>query len=141
MKRILAVALVTLIGFSGSLRAAALDPSTISADAKWFASVDVDAMRQTKVVQHIHDQLMKHEQVKKILDKVKDATGMDLQKDLHGITVYGTKFEPHLGVLVVYAHADRKKVLELIEKHNDLETKKIGDVEMYRWTEKHDGHE
>ncbi len=140
MKRILAVALVSLIGLCGSLRAAPLDPSTISADAKWFVHVDVDAVHQSKVVQHIHEEVMKHDQAKKMLDKVKEMTGMDPEKDLHGVTVYGTKFEPHSGVLIVYAHADHKKIVALIERHDDVSTKKDGDVEMYRWTERHGGH-
>jgi hypothetical protein len=141
MKRMLAVALVSLVGFCGSLRAAPLDPSTISADAKWFVHVDIDAVRQSKVVQHIKEEALKHDQVKKMLDKVTEMTGMDPQKDLHGVTVYGTKFEPHSGVLIVYAHADHKKIMDLIERHKDLETKKDGDTEMYRWTEHHGDHE
>ncbi len=141
MKRMLAASLVMIVGFCGVSRAAPLDPSTIAADAKWFVSVDLDAAHQSKVVEHVHEQILKHERAKEMLAKIEAATGMDPHKDLHGVTVYGTKFEPHSGVLIVYAHADHDKIMDLMKKHHEIKTTKEGQTEVYSWTEHHGKHE
>ena len=119
-------ALVLAWGVSGICQAAPLEPSTVSAHAKWLIHVDFDGMRESKVVQHIHKELMKHEKFQKCLEKVKDMTGMDVEKDLHGLTVYGDSFKPHEGVMIVYAHADRSKLVDLMKKAPATRPRKKG---------------
>lgn len=136
MNRILAVVAVALVWGAGSVgRAAPLDPSTVAADAKWLVHVDVDALRDSKVVKHAHDEIMKHDIVKTVLVMIKEATGCDLEHDIHGATAYGTGFKPHAGVLIVYAHADREKLVNLMQTRPDFKTSKDGDLDLYSWTE------
>ncbi len=143
MKRLLAIAAAATLfwagvfGAAGISRAAPLDPSTVAADAKWLVHVDVDALRDSKVVRHAHDEVMKHDIVKTVLAMIKEATGCDLEHDIHGATAYGTGFKPHAGVLIVYAHADREKLANLMKTRPDFKTSKDGDLELYSWTESH----
>jgi hypothetical protein len=136
MKRLLAVFALTLIwNAGGNCRAGAIDPGSVAADAKWLVHIDFDALRESKVAQHAHEEILKHERAKEILAKVQDMTGMDPQKDLHGLTAYGAGFKPHSGVLIVYAHADRDKLLALMKSRPDFKTTSADDLELYSWTE------
>ncbi len=142
MKRMLAAAVMaTACGFGGVGQAAPLDPATVSADAKWLIHVDFDAAHESKVVNRIHDEALQHEGAKKMLAKIQDAVGMDPHKDIHGVTLYGTNFKMHSGVLIVYAHADHEKVIALLKKHSDYKVSKEGDVEVHSWTEHHGEHQ
>ena len=138
MKQLLAIVALVWIGSgTGICRAAPLDPSTVAADAKWLVHVDFDALRESKVFQHARDEIMKHDMAKTVLAMIKEATGADLERDIHGATVYGNGFKPHAGVLIVYAHADREKLVNLMKTRPDFKTRTDGDLEFYSWTESH----
>ncbi len=128
-----AIALVA--GTSAAVRGAPLDPGAVSAAAKWLVHIDFDALRESKVGQHAREELMKHDLAATVMGMIKEATGMDLDKDLHGATAYGTGFKPHAGVLIVYAHADREKLVGLMKTRPNFKETKEGDVELYSWTE------
>jgi len=126
---------------AGSLvaaKAAPLDPSDIAAGAKWFVHVDFDAARASKVGERIHEEALKHEQVKTALAKIQNELGLDLEKDLHGATLYGTSFTPHNGVLIVFATADKAKFMAHLKAKPDFMALKTEDGErtLYTWTEK-----
>jgi hypothetical protein len=136
MKRLLACAAVALIwGAGGVCRAGSLDPGTVAADAKWFVHLDFDALHESKVAQHAREELLKRPRVKEILAKVQEATGMDLEKDLHGLTAYGNGFKPRSGVVIAYAHFDRDKVVALMKTRPDFKSTSDDDLELYSWTE------
>jgi hypothetical protein len=132
---IAAMALVASIG--AAVEAAPLDPSTVSADAKWLVHVDFDALRDSKVAQHARDEIMKHDIAATVIGMIKETSGMDVEKDLHGATAYGSGFKPHAGVLIVYAHADREKLVNLMKTRPDFKTTQERDIELYSWTESH----
>src|SRR5260221_1845871 len=138
MKRLLAIIALVWIGSgTGVCRAAPLDPSTVAADAKWLVHVDFDALRESKVFQHARAEIMKRDIANTALAMIKEATGADLEKDIHGATVYGSGFKPHAGVLIVYAHADREKLVNLMKTRPDFKTSKEDDLELYSWSESH----
>jgi hypothetical protein len=136
MKRLLAVAALALIcGPNGICRAGAIDPGSVAADAKWLVHIDFDALRESKVAQHAREEILKRPRVKEILAKVQEASGMDLQKDLHGVTAYGNGFKPHSGVVIAYAHIDRDKLVALMKTRPDFKSTTDDDLELYSWTE------
>jgi hypothetical protein len=136
MKRLLAFAVMALIwGAGGVGRAGSLDPGTVAADAKWLVHIDFDALRESKVAQHAREEILKRPRVNEILAKVQEATGMDLQKDLHGLTAYGNGFKPRTGVVIAYAHVDRDKLVALMKTRPDFKSTSDDDLELYSWTE------
>jgi hypothetical protein len=153
MKRMLAMlaAAVVVVLFWGSAvipaQAAPLEPAAVAAGAKWFVHIDFDDARVSKVGEYIRAKALKDEHVKKELAKLHDELGFDPQKDLHGATLYGTDFTPHTGVLIVYAMADKDKLMaHLKSKHDFIALKTAdGDHDLYTWTEhmgsKNKGHE
>jgi len=137
MKRLLAVFAGALVWGSTlvSTQAAALVPSDVASAAKWMVHIDFDAARSSKIGEHAITQARENEKVQKGLEKMHDELGMDLQKDLHGATLYGTDFTQHTGVLIVYAVADKEKVVGFLKTRPDFAESKDGEHEMYSWTE------
>jgi hypothetical protein len=122
---------------TATAQAAPLDASSVAAGAKWVVHVDFDAARDSKVGQHIREKALSDERVKKGLAKLHDELGFDPEKDLHGATLYGTDFTPHTGVLIVYAVADKDKLMSHLKSKKDFITLKTddGSNELYTWTE------
>lgn len=146
MKRLLAVSLALVAAglvWSNAARravAAPLDAADVAAHAKWLAHIDLDAMRDSKIGEHVRSQALKNEQVEKGLEKMRDDLGLDFQKDVHGATVYGTDFTPRSGVLVLYATLDKEKILGALKSKPDFTESKADDgQDLYSWTEKMGG--
>jgi hypothetical protein len=128
-------AIALIASMINAVRAAPLDPSTVSAGAKWIVHIDFDALRESKVAEHVREEMMKHDLAATVMGMIKEATGIDPNKDLHGATAYGTGFKPHAGVLIVYAHADREKLVGLMKTRPDFKETKEGDLHLYSWRE------
>ena len=139
MKRILAITAGALIFAAAacSAQAAPLEPATIAANAKWFVHIDFDALRESKIGAYIHEKATRDEHVQKMEAKLKEKIGLDLHKDLHSATLYGTTFAPHTGVLIVYAHADGKKFMADLKSKPDFIALKTADGkhDIYSYTE------
>src|SRR4030042_680871 len=109
---LLTVALV--LGFGSVGPAEPLDRRQVSADAKWFAHIDVDAAKAAKVAQRIYDDWLSNEEAKRALQAVRAAIGINLLEDLQSVTFFGTRFVPESSVVIVRAKVDRELLLRLL---------------------------
>ncbi len=133
-----AAALVLTFGLSaglGTANAAPLDPSHVSADAKWLVHIDFDAAHQSKVADNIREHILEHEKAKEALAKLKDELDMDPHQDLHGATLYSSNFKPQHGVLIIYAKANKEKLIANLKKKDDFSESTDGGNTFYSWTE------
>ena len=93
--RVLGVTTAILLGLSATATAGPLDLKQVSAEAKWIVHFDVDAMRESTLVQRVYDKCV--DQWPAAEQRLREATdlvehlGLDLTRDLHGLTAYGTK--------------------------------------------------
>jgi hypothetical protein len=127
-----ALALLAAVG-----QAAPFESKNIAADAKWVVHVDVDAVRESSVVQKAFETcpLLKNDSGKHF-DMIRDKIGVDLRTDLHGITVYGPDTDKTHGVAIVFATVNKKLLLEKAAKATDHKVTKHGEVEIHSWTQK-----
>ncbi len=133
--RLLRVAVAIVLGFATVVQAEPLDLKQVSADAKWVAHVDVDAIRASTVAQKAYQQcLEKHKDAEKHLAKVREKLGMDPTKDLHGVTFYGKQLKKHTGVVIVQANADRKHLLAKVKEAPDYRAVTYGSHKLHTWT-------
>ena len=132
----LAVALVLSIPAT-SAQAAPLEAADVAAGAKWLVHIDFDAARDSKLGEHFIAKALETEHAKKGLEKLHDELGIDPRKDVHGATAYGTDFTRHTGVLVIYATADKEKLLSHLKSKPDFAESKSanGAHDVYSWTE------
>ena len=128
-----ALALFAAVG-----QAAPLESKNVAADAKWVVHVDVDAVRDSHVVQKafetcpfLKDDSGKH------FDMIRDKMGVDLRKDLHGITLYGRDTDKTHAVAIVFATVNQKLLLDKAEKATDHKVTKHGEIDIHSWTQKH----
>jgi hypothetical protein len=136
--RIVGIALVALLGLTAIARSEPIELKQVAVDAKWLVHVDVDAMRESIVVQKAYHKAMEIcKDAQKHFDKVRETIGLDLKKDLHGITIYGKDLDRHHGVVIVHADVNQKLLLEKAQKAPEHKVTKYGAYEIHSWTHKH----
>ena len=129
------LAITLALGFRSLVYAEPLDRREISADAKWMAHIDLDAARAAKLVQEVYNEAISHDAAKRRLDALQRAVGMDLARDLHSISVYGTRFVPQAGVVIIRAKFDQARLLGLLKRAPDRKTSSHGKHELHTWAD------
>ena len=69
--------------------AAPFQSKNIAADAKWVIHVDVDGVRDSTIVKKAFATCPILKNSGMIFDMIRDKIGVNLRKDLHGVTLYG----------------------------------------------------
>jgi hypothetical protein len=119
-----------------------LDFKTVSADAKWVAHVDVDAMRTSTLVQKMYLLVVQEcNDLDPQMAKLRAEWGLDPRIDLHGMTLYGPQFGEPKGILIIYANVDRKKLEGKASAAKDHKTAAYGPYEIHVWTETRHGQQ
>jgi hypothetical protein len=127
------------LGMVGTADAAPLNLKQVSADAKWIAHLDVDAMRDSVVVkkgyEHCKDQF---KAIGEQLAEIRTACQVfDPTTDLHGLTFYGTQYTQDAGVAIIHAKFSDSVLQFLREKVQQLPDFALshhGDYELFTWT-------
>tara|TARA_Y100000588_G_scaffold126259_1_gene138330 strand:- start:69 stop:1037 length:969 start_codon:yes stop_codon:yes gene_type:complete len=107
--------LLLLILPLAAINAAKVQSGHIASDSKWMIHIDMDAFMGSELGQNAMEQGRKLTEEQ--LESIQEMFGIDLEKGLHGATAYGNGDSKN-GVLVVYADADQKKLLNFA-KSND----------------------
>ncbi len=127
-----ALALLAAVG-----QAAPLDSKNVAANAKWVVHVNVDAVRDSHVVQKAFETCPRLKDSGKHFDMIRDKIGVDLRKDLHGITLYGLDSDKTHAVAIVFSTVNQKLLLEKAAKAADHKVTKHGEIDIHSWTAKH----
>ena len=131
----LTVAAVLGFGWVGLVRAEPLDLKQVSADAKWVAHIDVDAMRASTVLQKAHEQMLKqHPEAEKHLTEVREMWKFNPCTDMQGATFYDTQIKKGSGVAIVYAKVDQQLMLEKAKQAPEHRVVTYGNYELHSWT-------
>jgi hypothetical protein len=137
MKYLAAPLAALVLMVAAAAQAAPFQSKHIAADSKWVIHVDVDAIRDNYIVKKAFETCPILKDSGKHFDKIREKFGIDLRKDLHGITLYGPDADKKHAVAIVYATVDQKLLLEKAEKATDHKVRKHGDFEIHSWTMKH----
>ncbi len=129
---LVAVSVVGLIGFIVEANAAPLDLKHVAADACWLAHVDIDAMRNSIVVQKATEK-KNHAGQKEF---VKKMLGMDPDKDLRGMTFYGKQIGQHKGVMILQARMNQERVLGMVRTFTKPTVTEYRKHKLHNWTHK-----
>ena len=136
--RVLTLTIAALLAFASSARAEPLDLKYAAADAKWAVHVDVDALRQSPVVQKAYQKCLEmHPDAAKHMDKAQEMLGMDPRKDLHAVLAYGKDTDKEHGILLIHADVNQKLLLEKAAKAPEHKVTQYGSYELHSW--KHTG--
>lgn len=101
-----------LLAATATTVAGPLQREDVVKDPAWVLHVDCDALRGTVIGRHL---LSAGEQpeVQKKLAAFQAITGIDPQKEVHGLTLYGPTAEAEDGLLMVYADFDAARLATL----------------------------
>src|SRR5271156_1129368 len=98
--------------------AAPFNPKDVAATPAVLFAVDCDALRASSVGQSI----LAEPEVQDKLAAVGAIFDFDLQKQLHGLTVYTTEEHPKDGALIVYADFDPNRLIAVAKAASGFES-------------------
>jgi hypothetical protein len=137
MRVCVSMAVVAVLAVAGLAQATPLDLKQISADAKWAAHLDVDALMASKSMQKVRAQIVKdHPDAESALAMIHTVWRFDPTTDLHGVTVYGAQFKKDTGAAIVRAKVDQKFLVDLLKATPAYKTDKYGKYDVHSWTDK-----
>ena len=125
--------LLTLLGVFAAAsvsQAGALNPSQVSADAKWLLHYDADAAKSSEVGEHLMDKMSDLDERR--LRAVKRLLSINPVEDVKSITLYGTSARPEDAVLVVRVDHDADHVADLIAAAPNYSSESIGNSVMHK---------
>jgi hypothetical protein len=114
-----------LCGVALTCTAAPLKRTDLPADPTWVVHIDIDALKTTTIGEFITGELDKPE-VKDKLAAMQQMFSFDIQKQLHGVSLYSTSMKQEDGVLIVYADIQPDNLVTLVkgaEEYQGLEHK------------------
>ena len=133
----LLASLALLAALAPLARAEKLDLDRVAAEAVWLMHLDVDAMRDSTVVQRMYARMVeKHPKVEKMMGMGAMMMGIDVRKDLHDVTVYGLDTDKKNAVMIVHADVRREQLEKMVEKARDHETRENRGITIHSWTHK-----
>jgi hypothetical protein len=127
--------MMAFLGLATLVQAEPLNMKDLSADAKWAAHLDVDALLAStigkKADQHICQNFPK---AKEHLAMLTAVCNFNPATDLHGITIYGTQLKRKTGVAIVHAKVDQNRLLEKALAAPDHQKTAYGKYELHSWS-------
>ena len=136
--KILVSVVALLVGVGSPASAAPLDGNQVAADAQCVVHIDLDAVKTAPLAEKIQNWWLSNEPVRQQLAAVKMLTGVDLAKDLHGITFYGRRLAEDTGVVIVHADFDANRLLGIVRGKPDYNATDYGNHTLHAWTERKD---
>ena len=114
--------------------AAPLQRADIPSDPVWVLHLDCDGLRPTAVGQYLLEQ-MDQPEAKAKLAAFQTIFNIDLRKQVHGLTLYGTGKAPQDGVLLVYADVEPDRLITLAKAARDSQSSTYKQHTIYNWVD------
>lgn len=121
--------------------AAELQLKHIPAEAQWYAHLDADAVRSSKVVQTAYEECIREKLTApavwgQAFKVVEWQWGFHPINDLHSVTVYGTRLSAERSVLVLRAKVNNNLLTTLAEKAPEHREHEYRDYTLHTWTQR-----
>jgi hypothetical protein len=132
--------LVLVLGaliLGGVAAATPLDLKAIPADAVWLAHLDMDAARDSSVMQRGWERAVRmHPQLDGMLRMGAGMMGLNPRTDLRDVTLFGLDTDKRNGVMIVRAKCDRPLLEKMAAKAPDHATMQHRSYTLHSWTHK-----
>ncbi len=142
-RRLWTVPLLVASLSSSAMRGALAGPpdfAQVPADINWLVHLDVDALHHSTAFQLVSKKAVaQSKSLTAHVDQINQQYGMDLTRDLHGLTVFGPRLSQRRAVLVMradWAPETFRRKLALATDHTVVED---GSYETHRFTQKNRG--
>jgi hypothetical protein len=124
-----------VLALASVAQAAPFDAKEVSADVKFAAHVDVDALMASHLVKSAREQIFKERPgVEAKAAAIRSLFRFDPMTDLHGNTIYGTQpLKKDTGVVIIHAKVDQKLLTDLAKANPGYESTTYGKFELHSW--------
>jgi len=130
--------LVLMLGALGA-RGGELKPEQVPAQATWFAHLNVEKLLASQVGVKVLDEIKADPKLTAQLDVIQNAVGVDLRKDIKGLSLFGPDTRKDHGVMVFGGLPNTDKLLTSIKANPTYEEQTAGELTLHKWTDK--GHD
>jgi hypothetical protein len=130
------VLIALALACGGMVQAAPLNLAQVGADSQWFVHLDVDAMRESSLVQQAYMAgSQQWSEVEMWMGMACDQVGVDPRTDLHGVTLFGTKLGKLEGVALVDAQMRPEAMIDRAKGESGYQSTHYGKREIHSWTD------
>ena len=136
MKKMTLMLLCAVLMFSGSAWAAPLNQTHVPVEAKWLVHADFDAFGQSEMWRLVSREIDEEGQRK--IDAITNLFGVDLTRDIYGVTIYGTDSNEKNAVAIIYGRFDKEKLLSLLALNDEYAESEYNGQKLYHWLDKKD---
>ena len=131
--------MAVLLCLSGVIYAGPIQIENVSADAKWVAHVDIERFISSQIGTLILEELQARGLERKFA-AFREVFGFYPNKDLRSITLYGSEYRPHKGVVIVKGTFDKEKLLILIRANDTYQEQNYKGRVVHKWIDKNKEH-
>jgi hypothetical protein len=120
----------------GAVQAAPLDLRQVAADSRWLVHLDVDAMRQSSLVEKAYlAGSQQWSQLEAWLAAACQEVSVDPRTDLHGLTMFGTRLGKLEGVALIHAQMRPEVMIDRAKGESGYRSSRYGQREIHSWTD------
>ncbi|MGQ9564200.1 MAG: hypothetical protein ACUVTH_11780 [Thermogutta sp.] len=138
--RLLIFGLVGAIGLAeaGPAVPSELDWGKVPDQWRWVVHFDIDRIRDSKVAASAVSEVWKGHPERPKIEAIAALAGINLGKDLHGVTFVGTGFDPNSGAVIVHCKMNPELLIALIS--NEPTYKKVDreGMVLHQWVDRSD---
>ena len=128
--------MAVVIGWCGALQAEPLDLKQVCDQAQWLVHLDVDAMRDSSLVERAYVAgTQEFAEVNFLVSSACDEVGIDPTTDLHGITAFGKQLGKLEGVAVIHATMKSSVMIDRAKAESGYQSAKYGKHEIHSWSD------
>ncbi len=140
LKLLLIVALIGMAGIAWTPPAGAseLDWKQVPDDWRWIVHFDIDQLRESKVAATLFSEFWNAHPERDKIEAIAALAGLNLKKDLHGVTFLGTRFDPKLGAMIIHCRMNPDLLIALITGEPTYRKRELKGLVIHQWTDRSD---
>lgn len=140
---ILIFAITGTIGWAGLSPAvpSELDWGKIPDQWRWIVHFDIDGIRESKVAASLFSEAWVNHPERPKIEAIATVAGLNLTRDLHGVTFVGTGFDPKSGAVIVHCDMNPALLIALISGEQTYKKVDWNGTVLHQWMDQSDKSE
>lgn len=143
MQRLQAILIIVLTGVlawagSGAAIPSELDWEKVPDQWRWLVHFDIDGIRDSKVAATLFSEVWVNHPERPKIESIAGLAGVNLTKDLHGVTFVGTAFDSKSGAVIVHCDMNPALLVALISGEKTYQKVDRQSVVLHQWIDHSD---
>ncbi len=126
--------LALAMGWASIVCAEPLEDKQVPDDAKWLVHIDVDAAKTGRVAESLGTLWTELPGGTDYLEYAEELVGLNPAEDLHGITIFGSRYDEAAAIVVAHARVERERLFAYLQTRRGYRTHSYGPHTLVAWT-------